>query len=71
MLRVLKGHTGGGTVVALTPDGHRAISGSDDGTLRFWDLDSGPDASCVRGPHGGGQGGGDLPRRPPGCFGFQ
>ena len=33
------------TCLALTPDGHRAVSGSEDETLRVWDLDSG---KCLR-----------------------
>jgi WD40 repeat protein len=38
LLRTLRGHTGSVRAVALTPDGRAAVSGSDDGTLRLWDL---------------------------------
>jgi hypothetical protein len=34
------GHSGPITAVALTADGKRAVSGSDDHTLRVWDLES-------------------------------
>jgi hypothetical protein len=37
--RVLQGHTRTVNAVALTADGKRAVSGSDDGTLRVWDLE--------------------------------
>ncbi len=40
-LRTLEGHTGPVNAVSLTPDGHRAVSGSHDGTLRVWDVESG------------------------------
>jgi len=33
--------TGGVHVVAVTPDGRHALSGSDDRTLRLWDLENG------------------------------
>jgi WD40 repeat protein len=39
--RVLEGHTDSVNAVALTADGKRAVSGSDDNTLRVWDLKSG------------------------------
>jgi WD40 repeat protein len=39
--RVLEGHTGVVRAVALLRDGNRAISGSNDGTVRVWDLVSG------------------------------
>ena len=36
--RVLSGHTGLISSIALTPDGKWALTGSEDGTARFWDL---------------------------------
>jgi WD40 repeat protein len=36
-----EGHTKGVNSVACSADGHRALSASDDGTLRLWDVDSG------------------------------
>ena len=44
-LRVLEGHTGTVFSVALCADGRRAVSGSEDGTLRVWNLDTG---ACLR-----------------------
>jgi small GTP-binding protein len=38
---VLKGHMDIVRGVAITPDGWRAISGSDDATVRVWDLETG------------------------------
>lgn len=40
-IRTLEGHTGSVNAVSLTPDGRRAVSGSDDKTLRVWDVDTG------------------------------
>ena len=37
----LEGHTSSVTSVAVADDGRRAISGSEDHTLRVWDLESG------------------------------
>ena len=39
-LRTLSGHTEGVSAVAVTPDGQRAVSTSDDGTLKVWDLET-------------------------------
>lgn len=39
--RVLEGHTGSVYGVGLTPDVRLAVSGSDDKTLRVWDLEEG------------------------------
>jgi WD40 repeat protein len=36
--QILAGHTDQVRAVAVTPDGKRAVSGSDDGTVRVWDL---------------------------------
>lgn len=41
MLQNLQGHQGGVYSVALSLDGTRAVSGSDDNTLKVWDLESG------------------------------
>ena len=40
-IRTLEGHTCWVSAVAITPDGRRAVSGSEDRTLRLWDLESG------------------------------
>ena len=42
---ILKGHTAAVTSVTVTPDGKHAVSGSEDKTLRLWDLTTG---GCVR-----------------------
>ncbi|MCP4544671.1 MAG: hypothetical protein GY832_46820 [Chloroflexi bacterium] len=39
--RTLKGHTDWVTALAVTPDGHRVVSGSHDTTLKVWDLRTG------------------------------
>jgi WD40 repeat protein len=43
------GHDGAVSCVALSPDGRRAISGGDDGTLRLWDLTSGKEVRRFEG----------------------
>jgi hypothetical protein len=43
----LTGHAGGITAVALSPDGHIAISGSRDATIRVWDLQAREEAMRV------------------------
>ncbi len=40
-VRELVGHTGWVISVALSPDGRQALSGSHDGTMRLWDVESG------------------------------
>ena len=40
-MRTLEGHTDLVNAVAVTPDGHHAISASADHTLRVWDVESG------------------------------
>jgi len=44
-LRVLEGHSYGVVSVALRPDGRRAVSGSQDNTVRVWNLETG---ECLR-----------------------
>ena len=40
-MKVLKGHNDGVLCVAITPDGHFAISGGRDKTVRLWNLHDG------------------------------
>ncbi len=47
------GHTDSARCVAISPDGNFAISGSDDRTLRKWDLKNGRCLSVMEGHSGG------------------
>ena len=49
LLLTLSGHQGAVRTVAITPDGHRAVSGSDDCTVRVWDLTRGVEERVLRG----------------------
>ena len=40
-LRILEGHTDGVKAIMITPDSRRAVSGSEDNTLRVWNLETG------------------------------
>jgi WD40 repeat protein len=52
LLQILEGHASGVTAVAVTPDGRRCISGSDGGSLRVWNLDSGGCLATLEGHRG-------------------
>jgi WD40 repeat protein/serine/threonine protein kinase len=52
MIRTFEGHTAWVHAVVLTPDGSCAISGSWDGTLRVWDLESGQSVRTLEGHTG-------------------
>ena len=52
LVRTLSGHGGGVNALALTGDG-RVVSGSSDGTVKVWDLNSGQEERTLSG-HGGG-----------------
>ena len=49
LIRTFKGHTSWVHAVALTSDGRFTISGSWDGTLRMWDLQSGESLRTLEG----------------------
>ena len=53
LLATLEGHGDGVRAVAVTPDGRRAVSGSDDRTLKVWDLEQGALLATLEG-HGAG-----------------
>jgi len=49
LIRILEGHTNFVRVVVVTPDGKHVISGSDDNTLRVWDIESGEEIRTLKG----------------------
>ncbi|MGA2985685.1 MAG: NB-ARC domain-containing protein [Terriglobia bacterium] len=49
LVRVLAGHSWWINGVAVTPDGKRAVSASDDETLKVWDLESGRELQTLAG----------------------
>ena len=51
---ILAGHSGGVTSVAVTPDGSRVVSGSNDATIRIWDLAKGTPVGEPLTGHSGG-----------------
>jgi WD40 repeat protein len=48
-VRTLSGHTDSVDAVAVTPDGHYAISGSLDRTIKVWDLLTGTECYTLQG----------------------
>jgi WD40 repeat protein len=53
LLRMLEGHRGGVSAVAVLEDGRKAISASDDKTLKVWDLSTGAVVRTLEGHSGG------------------
>jgi WD40 repeat protein len=49
LLFTFTGHDGAARTLAVTADGRRAVSGSDDLTVRVWDLERGTQLHCLRG----------------------
>jgi len=60
-VRTLLGHLSGVTGVAISPDGDRLFSASDDGTIKLWDTMTGQEILTLRG-HFSGIHGMDLTR---------
>jgi WD40 repeat protein len=52
LIRILLGHTGSINTIALTVNGRTAVSGSDDFTLRVWDLETGKEIKTLKGHTG-------------------
>ena len=51
-LAILRGHRGQVLSASFSPDGHRAVSAGEDGTVRVWDLDQERLVRTIRGHHG-------------------
>jgi len=49
-LRRLEGHQGPVNALALSPDGQFVVSGGEDRTVRFWDIEAGADLRQFQGP---------------------
>ena len=49
VLKVLEGHTGFVIAVAISSDGGKIVSGSDDNTVRVWSTETGKVLACLLG----------------------
>jgi WD40 repeat protein len=52
-IRAFQGHQNGVLSVVFSPDGKRLVSGSDDQTVRLWQVDSGREIRTFRGHQNG------------------
>jgi WD40 repeat protein len=51
-MSIFEGHTGPVTCVAFSPDSRYALSGSEDGTVRLWEVATACELRCFRGHEG-------------------
>ncbi|MDJ0606009.1 WD40 repeat domain-containing protein, partial [Microcystis sp. M53602_WE12] len=51
-IRTLKGHDGSVNSVNFSPDGKTLVSGSDDGTIILWDVETGKEIRTLKGHDG-------------------
>ena len=47
VLKVFKGHAGVVNAVAISTDGAKIVSGSDDKTVRVWSMETGEVQACM------------------------
>jgi len=52
LIRTMKGHSSSVNAVVVTPDGQRVISGSDDTTIKVWNLETGEHIRTMEGHNG-------------------
>ena len=46
-LQVFESHTAGISMIAVSADGRKALTGSEDGTIRLWDLETGVEIRSI------------------------